>query len=88
MKCKKCDGDGEVCHWYAMDDKEIIQCPDCKGKGEIMMNDKDKDYWLKEANKHLVIALIAIPDNNRVHVEKAIECLANYQQMVINERIR
>lgn len=54
---------------------------------EVKMN-HDKDYWLKEANKHLAIALIAIPDKNRVHVEKAIECLANYQKMVINERIR
>ena len=52
------------------------------------MNGKDKDYWLLEANKHLAIALIGIPDANRVHVERAIECLANYQKMVIDERKR
>ncbi len=50
------------------------------------MNGKDKDYWLKEANKHLAIALIGIPDANRVHVERAIECLGNYQEMLIKER--
>jgi len=52
------------------------------------MNGKDKDYWLKEANKHLAIALIAIPDKNRVHVEKAIECLGNYQKMLVQEQIK
>ena len=52
------------------------------------MNSKSKDYWLREANRHLAIALIGITDQNRVHVEKAIECLANYQQMVISERMR
>ena len=49
---------------------------------------KGKDYWLKEANRHLAIALIGIPDANRIHVDRAIECLANYQKMLINERIR
>lgn len=48
----------------------------------------NKDYWLLEANRHLAIALIAIPDSNRVHVEAAIECLGNYQKMLVEERTK
>jgi hypothetical protein len=54
-----------------------------------MNNDKhDRDFWLREANRHLAIALIGIPDANREHVEKALECLEKYKQMLDNERIR
>jgi hypothetical protein len=53
-----------------------------------MNNKHDKDFWLKEANRHLAIALLGIPDANRIHVEKAMECLGNYQKMIIQEKMR
>lgn len=46
-----------------------------------------KEYWLKEVYRHLEIALIGIPDANRVHVELAIESLNKYAEMLNNERI-
>ena len=52
-------------------------------KRKIMI--KNKDYWLKEANRHLAIALIGIPEKNRRHVDKAIECLGNYQKIAASD---
>lgn len=54
----------------------------------MIMNNHPKDFWLKEANRHLAIALIGVPDANRVHVEAALDCLEKYRQMLINEKVR
>jgi hypothetical protein len=68
----------------------VLSLRKCLKRWRLKMpnGDQSKEYWLLEANKHLAIALIGIPDANRVHVERAIECLGNYQQMIINERKR
>ena len=40
----------------------------------------DKTYWLKEAYRHLQLALIGIRKKTREHIEAAIECLENYEK--------
>jgi hypothetical protein len=44
----------------------------------------DRNYWLKEAYRHLEIALIGIGDKQRDHIHKAIEALNKYRKE--NER--
>jgi hypothetical protein len=48
---------------------------------EIKMNG-DRDYWLKEAYRHLEIALIGIGKKQREHILKAIESLNKYRKDV------
>ncbi len=48
----------------------------------------DKSYSLKEVYRHLEISLIGIPDANRTHVERAIECLNKYNKMLEMERMK
>ena len=39
----------------------------------------DKDYYLKEAYRHLEIALIGVKKRQRDHILAAIECLNKYR---------
>lgn len=40
----------------------------------------DKEYWLKEAYRHLEIALIGCRTKTREHIDKAIEALNKYRK--------
>lgn len=48
----------------------------------------NKEYWLEETERHLAIALLGIPDPNREHIEKAMECLEKYKKMLTQEKMR
>jgi len=39
-----------------------------------------KNYWIKEAYRHLELALIGCRKKTRENIEKAIECLEKYEQ--------
>lgn len=40
----------------------------------------DPKYWLKEAYRHIELALIAAQGKCREQIEKAIECLEKYEK--------
>jgi hypothetical protein len=40
----------------------------------------DREYWLKEAYRHLEIALIGIGNKQRKHINMAIEALNKYRK--------
>lgn len=47
--CHLCKGDGVIEALVSMhgDEKEIVECPNCKGKKvlHIMTDDEERDYW-------------------------------------------
>jgi len=44
--------------------------------------DGDKYYWLKEAYRHLEIALIGAGKKQREHINKAIEALNKFRKEI------
>ena len=53
-----------------------------------MMNNQDKDYYLKEAFRLLVLASMGAEGKCFELIEEAIDCLEKYKVMLDNEKIR
>lgn len=46
------------------------------------MPDGEKNYWLKETYRHLTLAAIGSFGKSREHIEKAVECLGEYEKEI------
>jgi len=46
----------------------------------------DSKHWLKEAYRHLILAMIGSMGKSREHIGNAVECLEKYEKQVDEEK--